>query len=547
MTHRRQSRWLVVVLVAVLCRPPLSLGGAPLAAGAADSRMVSLAEAVPADAWFFAAMTLDRSGSQAVLADQLLDRTGIGRLIDQSMATDPSWAQTERDLVAYDAFLHRDMAVFVTPQAIAGQLNAATSTPAAGAGLIVRVADPVAAASLMASVGANAAGRVVHGAVAVNVEPPSTSSTGSAWALLGDLVVVGIAPEDVFGVIDVVRGGAPSLAARPAFGAATAVLPSTLLAAGFYDVGPLREQIADIAAASAPGLEDQELAALDLMLPLGARGGFGLWADPAGFRLAFTTSPATGERGSRPVGADLASAASVLMITGHDLGKNPVWRGWLAAADRYAAAFGNSNFASELPTRLGFDPIDDLLARLTGDWVVTGVPQFLATPPIAFTLVSGTDDPARLASTLDTIAGLLIEQAKTPSSQIEAAAVVRAGQSIHRVAFPFDNETGSVAIEYGVVGDRVAVTVGRPLDAALRPPAQPLTTNPRYQTAMAMLPPDRSTEAFVDLAPLLPMASRVMAAGGMSLPTGLRADGFAMVATVRDGVLVTEAVLTIPE
>ena len=64
---------------------------------------------------------------------------------------------------------------------------------------------------------------------------------------------------------------------------------------------------------------------------------------------------------------------------------------------------------------------------------------------------------------------------------------------------------------------------------------------------MAALPADHSAELFVDVASLLQVANFAAAGSSTPLPANLRVDAFASVATVRDDMLVAEAVLTIPE
>src|SRR5215213_10029930 len=90
-----------------------SLGRATPAAAQATSVSFSTAEAAPADSIAYLVMTLDDQSEQWRLADVLLDRAGLGEVLDQEIGNELR-DETGADL-PLDAFLGGEVGIVVSP------------------------------------------------------------------------------------------------------------------------------------------------------------------------------------------------------------------------------------------------------------------------------------------------------------------------------------------------------------------------------------------------------------------------------------------------
>jgi len=361
-----------------------SLGRVALVAAQATSVSFSTAEAAPADSIAYIVLTLDDQSEQWRLADVLLDRAGLGEVLDQEIGSELR-DETGEDL-PLDAFLGGEVGIAVSStvletiaeesmgsadlEAILGGTEPSSSEdePATdGAQGFALALDARAPDTAWTGIKDSVLGEDQHeestyeGTDIFYAPPASSDDEGMATARVGDLILISTTPEDLHPLIDTADGRTPAITSLPQFTAVRDELPTDFLMFMFTNsvdtsdanFGPLAMFADQFSTDSFTGLT---IAA----------------AEP-GFRMETVTMAAEGE--TLPAGAD--------------------------------------NFESELLTKA---PDDSLLFSSAADLGATGVLDVLGATIIG--LAMGMGDPSAMPDENTSAEDWIAEQYKSAESLI---------------------------------------------------------------------------------------------------------------------------------
>jgi hypothetical protein len=496
----------------------------PSAAAQEGPVAFTTAEAAPADAFAYIVTTTDDESAQWSLADELLDRAGLGEAIDEALAEEMSENGEE---IPLDAFLGGEVAVVADQaliealaaesmssgefDAMLGSMGMATptaETPAmAGQGFSIIIdarAPDTAWAGIQESVRED--GEVTEstyeGTTIQFAPPASDDDEGMAAARVGDFILVGIDPADLEPVIDTVDGRAPAITTVPEFTAAREALPGEFLMFAFTN---------------SSGIMDTELGAFATIAGEAATfSGTTIAADPAGFRIESVAIPTEGQTlpaGAANFASELIGAApadTVFFASGADLGATGVLDA--VGATFIAAAFGMGGadaapdpdasmeeFIAEqyevAASLIGINLQTEFFQQFAGEygaWLSAG-----ADGKVNGLFATGTSDPDAVANALMQLS-LIIQGASGAESPLTTRA--SDGGQVYVV----DLGDGST-LEFGVVGDRLVIGSGAAVSRLEGEPEGALEDTELFQAAVGTLPAERNGLVYVDLARAIPL------------------------------------------
>lgn len=520
----------------------VALGARPNVVGAQDLAL-STASISPDSTLLYAALTLDSESDQLEQAQDLLDRAGLGDLLDSAFAD----AESSGDMDPSDVepFLGGEIAIVVTDLAIAGAIaqsdavsevagDALESTPdmeepeVAGAAVIIRADDTEAAYEKAEELLEESADEdrssveetdyegVTIEAVVDDEEP----TEGMAIAMVDDFVVVSSTATDIEPFIDVSNGDTDSLTTVEAFDDLQDELNDEFLLFAFIDGPTLKEAVlADADFDALAGLAEESLAAFD------AYTGLVVWADDPGFRLDSLSVPSEDAAdyegpGNYDVTLDEQVPDDTLIFAdGMDLGSN----GGLDVAALLIAQDINGEEAGSAPPEgmdpeeyadqqfeqaeqeLGFNLQTDFVDQFVGEYAlavtIPDIATLMAPDGLFAIFVSGVEDPSTLADSIDALTPLLTE------GMSETTTVDSRDIDGSEVTVISDDSTGfPIEAEYGVVDDQFFIGFGQSIDTFVEGPAAPLSEDAVYQQVMELLPEDNAGVVYVNLGQAIALA-----------------------------------------
>jgi len=391
----------------------------------------------------------------------------------------------------------------------------------------------------------------------------------------GDYIIVGSHEADVRSIIDVIDGNQPSLADSTEAQAVAAELPADALSFTYVDgqgiIDGLGPELTGMLQSAAPQMPQEAW---------GGQFGFAISADTPGFRFDTITIPSPEAASSMLVANDpgvMAAAEQAPAGTfAFEAGKLPetayASAPYLLAQAVNSAMSGDSQANNQatwnVPTpeemeaeiakaavTLGFDPAADLFDLLGFDFIA-----FSSFPSITMDSVDldavaavSTTDPDALAQTVEKIAAL-IERSGT-GAEISTRSVD--GDTLYIVSDP--ETQGAPAIEFGVVGDQLAFSIGNGIEDLTTEPASSLADNEQFQTVMGALPSEYHLIGYLDIGQAIDSIVMLVGAlsgtdisgadstpsAGVHGPENIRA--LAAVAFERDGMAGGSAILYIAE
>lgn len=497
---------------------------------AAQEAEASIAAFAPDTSLLFAELELDQGSDQWALAAELVERAGATDLLpmDDLRETEEALAElgatfdgqagivltTFPDTGAtIDNVTESAAGVATDPEALAG------GDIPEGFAVIFQPTDPQALYDAIVEMSAEDAGEteeVEYNGYTIRVTSPADdSSTGTAIALVEEIVVASIFVEDVESIIDVVAGDTPALADTETFSGLRGQFDSEVLAFGYIN-GP----------ALLKGAREQDPEGLaevpdELLDSLNANSAFAFRADQPGFRLDIRATPADGA--ALPVAETLdptfaanVPADSLVYAGGMNLGADPnlqylalLFAEGIAGVDSEATPIATPNpedyadgVFAEAEGLLGFNIKTDFLDQMEGEWglglTVADVTGSSADVDAVF--VSETGDATSVADVTDKITAIVSSE---EDDTFEVSSREIAGSSVTIVDL---GETGfPIVIEYGVVNDQFMVGINDGIDDFVNGPESPLSESATFTATMEQLPETFTSVAFVNLEQALPL------------------------------------------
>lgn len=490
----------------------------------------STAEVAPADSIAYAVMTLDTSSAQWSLSDELLDRAGFGAAIDQAVGEE----LTDEDgtPLPLDAFLGGEVAVVVSDVALdnAAEESLGTSdmddmmvemgpaTPEAGmdepdaegfAAVLDARAPDTAWAGIRQSALEGPSEETVYEGVTIVSTPPSADSDGMAAARVGDHILIGSVPVDLFPLIDTANGAIPNITTVPAFATAQGALPTEFMMFTFVNsLADAEVDLGPMASMSDAFFPDSFTAAT-------------IAADAAGFRLESVVIPGDDvpAANAAPFASELVQQApegAMLFASAGDLGATGVLDAIGAAALSLALGMGGPEMDGgatpettaspeeviaqqyeSAAALLGVNLQTDLFRQFVGEyggWIESDA--------------TGTDVNGLFTSRVadpDTVTNAVMQL----SFLLQGAAGGDTGLSTRAVGegqvyvIELGDEAGST-LEFGVVGDQFVIGSGAAVDRLVSAEGS-LANNAQYQAVMANLPAEGNGYFYIDLTQALPL------------------------------------------
>ena len=537
----------VITVIALVLAPALSLVIVPRGVDAeADDPIAAIA---PADTWLYVSATTDRFSDQAVLADDLMDRAGLGATIDMTIAQDPGWDQWNTMLALLDPYIGGRVGIFADESALATavetRVNAGT-TPRniEGVAFALETPSPGAVADQFAAVIADESTTITQtnlaGIPAYAFSETKPDGNDGFFFPLEDVVVVTFSEATSLRVIAAFYGDEASLADTDAYRGFADQQTGDPIATLFLNLAPAYRAIREDAA-SQPDVSPSDLAVIDQLLAIESAGPMlaMLWADPDGFRLRTVSRGTDGDQPAT-IGASMVPVDTALYLAG-STGTNALnLSSIFSSLD--ATAQQMSGGKQTLQDALGFDIRGGLLDHLSGQWAMGAKLQVFATPPLTMTLIAETDDPTVVAATIDQMSELVVADSG-PSTRFSTRAVN--GGTVYAAVSGSD----PTATEWGVVDGRAFVTYGVPAETALQPPVSSLADAPRYRDAMSHFPENRTFEFYFDIQPLMTLLNMALASpsssGGIPAPT-LALDWLASANWQEGDLAINEVMIGIP-
>jgi hypothetical protein len=503
----------------------------------------STAEAAPADAFAYVVTTTDDESEQWRLADELLDRAGLGEALDEAMAEELSDDSGEE--LPLDAFLGGEVAVVVGQAALGamvaesladadldamfGMMGEATpeaaSAAVAGEGFAVVIdarAPDTAWAGIRDSILEEEGNSetTYEGTTILYAPPADEEDEGMAAARAGDLILVALDPVDLEPVIDTAEGRTPAITTLPEFTEVRDALPTEYLMFGFTN---------------STAIMDTELGAFAMMAGgnTAAYSGVTVAADAPGFRMESVALPAEGATevsGTANFESELVGFApsdAFFFTSGADLGATGVLDA--VGATMLAAAFGMDGAGdSPDPDALTEDFIAEqyeVAASLIGINLQTEFFQqfageygmWLSTAPeggpVDGLFATGTIDPEAVSNALMQLS-FIIQGASGAESPLTTREI-DGGQ-----VYVVDLGDGST-LEFGVVDDRLVIGTGAAVSRLEGEPKDSLVDNERFQTVTGTLPAERNGLVYIDLERAIPLLETAAEeTEDLGLPTG---------------------------
>lgn len=535
--HGAFSASVVTGLIAMLVSSTIFAAG-PVAAQDEDDPFLT-ATVAPESALGYFSFALDEASEQWTMASELLDRAGLGDLLDQ--AIDDALSSADADSLPFDAFLGGQAAIVLSEAALELAADASAGMASADFGVETPVAsdDPSDATGVALILEARApdtaylgitqaledqatsAGSQVETAdyegveiQSVSADPDSDDTPLAIARLENDLILVGGAPADLEPVIDVNAGSTPALADFQPFSQLRETLSGDFLMYGFVNgVAAAEAQIESGVDPFGLGAAGTEITGLDQYTAMLLR------ADTPGMRIETAAIAAEGSQ-LPPVGENFTSEMlqqapgnALVFLNGTDLGQT----GILDAIGLVAlvAAMGQAGGAAtptpdmsqedyiaevyeQAAAMIGFNLQTDLFRQLAGEfglWVSGSAdPQ-----TIAGLFVSDVVDSPTVVNALAQVT-LLIQGAGGGETNVTTRQVEGTDISV------VESGDGTIPdVEYGVVSNQLLIGVGEAIDAFVSGPSDSLADNEQFQTAMETLPADNRGTFYLDLAQLIPL------------------------------------------
>jgi hypothetical protein len=515
----RQAPAIVAVLV-LLIGTLVTAGVARPRAARAQTAPPVTAALVPADASIYVAVTIDPVSPQITAADRLLRQLGFGDVIEEFWGglSGISELESGRPLPGGEVGIAVTDVLAATGESDDGNTG----------GLVGIVSVPGRTAEVMAEEEGSLAeyARDNHATVeraTYNGVSIVYVADHEASAVVGDFAVFADRPQDLYPVIDVHAGDATAITENADFAKLRADLPATALAYAYVDGEALRVPLQQAM------VEDPDAAPfIAAILPqTNHRFGAALSVNEVGVQLDLRLAPGTGIAAPADrVAPDLRldqqfPANTLLFVNGVDLGESV---GFETLALLVAQGVGSLLFEQDgvLPLEpaqyfeaaarvLTFDLRDDFSRQLTGEYALAASATSLDVGGIDAVLVSGVDDPVRVADATSKLAVLLNAATfdnGTGTGQVPGTRVVDGGL-IQVLDLPVDENGTLLHLEFGVAGDRFLFGYRSGLSDFLAGPDETLAGSPRYRAAMAALPAERDWQLYVDLGRLIPLAQQV--------------------------------------
>lgn len=551
----------------------------------AQENVPATASAAPADSVVYYELDLDFDGEQWQQADALLARVGVPNALEtwkQEMITEgeASGDFSEADM---DALLGGEVAFVVRPQAVAhfiamqqmfeqaagdGEAAAPNATPIVpmnegplGVAVIMTPSDPNAgwdyvlrqSQSWAEKKGVELEYASGPGEDLIWSEAPPAADGENAWegdpfeaffsqhqkggfavGLSGDFIVASATVDDVTGIFDVIKGGAPSLASDEDFAELSSRIPEDNVSVAFIDTSGMIDEL---------DAETQET--IESFLPdgmsaesLDSASVLAVGADDSGFRMNAVSTVPEGDAATQLMveNSDFAASAAATVPSG-----TFVFSAGEVSPTTFAGAgfgvaqavnesaegeMGQSGAMNSIPSpeeidaeiaraseTLGFNPAADLFDILGGEYLV-----FAPFPNISFDNFSWdavatiqTSDPARLADTMMKIANLAKNGGEGASVTVRSLG----SDTLYKLADP--ENPGTPSIEFGVLGDRAVAAFGDGVASLDTPPDAPLADDAQYQEVMGFFPEEFAQVTYIDFSqaagPLMMLTGQFETAG----------------------------------
>lgn len=538
---------LVAVLIFSMFATALMLLASPTGVTAQDETS-GIAQFVPDTSLLYAEVELDQSSSQWALAAELVERSGVPDLLPME-----DLAETEEGLEELGHTFDGQVAIALTSFPETGETVDTLTESAAGAATdptalaegdvpegwaaIFQPSDPQALYDTILGTTSDDAGateEVEYNGYTIVVTPAADEfSTGTAVALIDDIVAIASVPEDIEPIIDTVTGDSPPLAEAENFSSLRGQFEAEVLSFGYIN-GPA-------ILAGAEELDPEALSQVpeDLTASLNAYSAFAFWADDPGFRLDILANPAEGSDVPRaenldPTFAERVSADSLLYAGGMNLGENASlqYAALLFAQELVGVEAGATPVATQSPedyadevfaeaeSVIGFNIKTDFLDQMTGQWgfglTVQNVTASSADIDAVF--VSETNDAASVTDVTDKITAIISSQA---DDSFELSSREVAGSSVTVVDL---SESGfPLVLEYGVVNDQFMVGINGGIDDFVSGPEAPLSESDNFTATMDQLPDTYNAVSYVNLEQALPLIDTAIEASS-SASTVVDAD-----------------------
>lgn len=354
------------------------------------------------------------------------------------------------------------------------------------------------------------------------VEPVDEFGTGSAIALVDDVVVISTRVDDIEPIIDTATGTVAPLSELDEYADLRGRYEADVLSFGFIN-GP----------AILTGVESQDPEALaqvpeDLLASLNAFSSFAFWADDPGFRLDTLAVPAEGQALPEvetldPAFPDAIDGNSLFYAAGTNLGQNPAINalalafaqelvGMNAGATPVAAqdpeAYADEVFA-EAEATLGFNIKSDFLDHMVGEWgIAVSAENILSPEPVVNGIfASNVDDATAVGDVVNKVTAIAEssgdEEIEISSRELDGSSITTI--DVSDAGFP-------LVIEFGVVGDQFLIGVNEGIDSFVSGPDTALADNETFQATLGALPADFSAVSFVNLELIVPLVEETVAA-----------------------------------
>ena len=524
------ARSVVTILIAVaLLAMSMSAIALPRSV-AAQQTDDSVAAFAPDTSLIFAELELDQSSAQWQLAAELVERSGATSLLPME-----DLQETEEGLSQLGAVFDGQAAIVLTTFPETGATLDAVTDSAAGVAtdpealaegdvpegfaVIFEPTNPQALYDTIVEMSGEDAGEteeVEYNGYTIRVTtPPVDSGTGSAFALVDEVVVGATVAEDVEAIIDVVTGDTPALDTSESFSNLRGQFESDVLAFGYINGPALLE-----------GAQEQDPEALaevpeELLASLNAYSAFAFWADDPGFRLDVRANTADGSELPAaetldPTFAANVPAESLLYAGGMNLGQNAaleylalLFAEGLVGIDSEATPIATPDpeeyaegVFAQSESLLGFNIKTDFLDQMVGEWGfglsaanVTG-----SSADVDAVFVSETDDATTVSDVTDKITAIVSSQA---GETFEVSSREVAGSSV--TVIDLGDAGFPVVIEYGVVNDQFMIGINEGIDDFVNGPEAPLADDPNFTATLEQLPETFTSVSYVNLQQVLPL------------------------------------------
>jgi hypothetical protein len=358
----------------------------------------------------------------------------------------------------------------------------------------------------------------------------------------GDYIIAAMTPADVTSISDVIDGKTPSLADSDAAKDVASRLPAEALSFVYIDLESVFKSI-----------DPQVLDALQSFMPAGApreawggHVGFAVSADQPGFRfdsiatfpqgvdlskILVENNPAVAAEAEKAPEGTFLFEAGVLppnALTGLAYTFSQAINGTMAKDHMGKGPMAMLPTPEEIKTEvsqaaqtLGFNPASDLFDLLGGNFIAfVSFPQFGA-QGMGLNGVAAIDttDATKLSETMGKAADWIGKN--VPDAKVTQRTI--GGDTVYVLGSP--EMQSAPAIEFGVVGGRAVVGIGKGIDELQSAPTSSLADSEQFQTVMKTLPSENYQIAYLDLGQVISMAMMMSGAYGAEAASPVAAQG----------------------